>query len=176
MLIRYNGQIYRVVEYQHIAPGNWRAMVRMKLKNFETGKVIEDRVRAGSDIDVIKTETREAQYLYKDGNMYHFMDTEDFEQVALSEDLIGDEMVYVKENDTVNLLQQTDGKFLSIEPPTFATLKVVQADTAVRGDTASNVLKNVTLETGATVQVPAFIKEGDSVRIDTRTGDYVDRA
>lgn len=176
MLIRYNGQIYRVVEYQHIAPGNWRAMVRMKLKNFETGKVIEDRVRAGSDIDVISTETREATYLYKDGNNYYFMDTSDFEQIALPADIIGDEMVWVKENENVTLLVQDNGKILDVEVPTFVTLKVIQADTVVRGDTANNVSKNVTLETGAVVQAPAFVKEGDVIKIDTRSGEYLERA
>jgi len=175
MLIRYNGQIYRVVEYQHIAPGNWRAMVRMKLKNFETGKVIEDRVRAGSDIEIVKTETRIATYLYRDGDMFHFMDAEDFEQLALPAELIGDEMVFVRENEQVSLLKQDDGKILSVEPPTFVTLKVTSADVAVRGDTATSVQKNATLETGAVIKVPDFIKEGDSVRIDTRTGEYLER-
>ena len=176
MLIRYNGQIFRVVEYQHIAPGNWRAMVRMKLKNFETGKVIEDRVRAGSDIDVINTETREATYLYKDGINYCFMDALDFEQITLPEEIVGEQMMWVKENDPVTLLLQDNGKILDVEVPNFVTLKVVQADSVVRGDTASNVLKNVTLETGAVVQVPAFIKEGDTLRIDTRNGEYLERA
>ena len=176
MLIRYNGQIFRVVEYQHIAPGNWRAMVRMKLKNFETGKVIEDRVRAGSDIEVITTETREATYLYKDANNYHFMDNSDYEQIMLPADIIGDEMIWVKENETVTLLVQDTGKILDVEVPTFVTLKVVQADNVVRGDTANNVSKNVTLETGAVVQAPAFIKEGDTLKIDTRTGQYLERA
>lgn len=176
MLIRYNGQMYRVVEYQHIAPGNWRAMVRMKLKNFETGKVIEDRVRAGSDIDVITTETREVTYLYKDGNNYVFMDTSDYEQISLHEDIIGEDMIWVRENDNVSLLVTDGDKILSIEVPTFVTLKVVQADTVIRGDTANNVMKNVTLETGAVVQVPAFIKEGDTLRVDTRSGEYLERA
>jgi elongation factor P len=176
MLIRYNGEIYRVMEYQHIAPGNWRAMVRMKLKNFENGKVIEDRVRAGSDIEIVNTETREATYLYKDGNNYHFMDNQNYEQVALSEELVGDQMMWVRENDTVTLLVQDNGKILSVDVPTFVALKVVQADTVVRGDTATNVLKNVTLETGAVVQAPAFVKAGDMVRIDTRSGEYLERA
>jgi elongation factor P len=176
MLIRYNGQMYRVVEYQHIAPGNWRAMVRMKLKNFETGKVIEDRVRAGSDIDVVNTETREATYLYKDGNNYVFMDTGDFEQISLHEDIVGEDMIWVKENDNVSLLVTDGTKILSVEVPTFVTLKVVEAQTVVRGDTANNVMKNVTLETGAVVQAPAFIKEGDTLRIDTRSGEYLERA
>ena len=176
MLIRYNGHIVRVVEYQHLAPGNWRAMVRMKLKNFETGKVIEDRVRAGSDIEVINTETREATYLYKDGNNYHFMDTADYEQIMLPDEVVGNQMIWVKENDNVALLVQDNGKILDVEVPNFVTLKVVQADNVVRGDTANNVLKSVTLETGAVVQVPAFIKEGDTLRIDTRDGQYLERA
>lgn len=176
MLIRYNGQLYRVVEYQHIAPGNWRAMVRMKLKNFETGKVIEDRVRAGSDIEVVNTDSRDATYLYKDGANYCFMDTNDFEQITLPAEVVSEQMKWVRENDPVVLLVQDDGKVLDVEVPTFVTLKVVQADASVRGDTASNVQKNVTLETGAVVQVPAFIKEGDTLRIDTRSGDYLERA
>jgi elongation factor P len=176
MLIRYNGHIVRVVEYQHIAPGNWRAMVRMKLKNFDTGKVIEDRVRAGSDIEVINTETRDVTYLYKDGQNYCFMDTNDYEQITLSEEIVGEHMKWVRENDPVQLLVQDSGKILDVEVPTFVTLKVTQADTVVRGDTANNVQKLVTLETGAVVQVPAFVKEGDVLRIDTRTGDYLERA
>ena len=107
--------------------------------------------------------------------MYHFMDNEDYEQVTLSADLVGDNMVFVKENEVVSLLQQDDGKFLDIEPPTFVTLKVVAADVAVRGDTATSVQKNITLETGAVIKAPDFIKEGDSVRIDTRSGEYLER-
>ncbi|MCS6846174.1 MAG: elongation factor P [Anaerolineae bacterium] len=175
MLIRYNGDVWRVLEYQHIAPGNWRAMVRMKLKNINNGKVIEDRVRAGSEIDVVQSEIRPAQFLYKDGNTYHFMDTETFDQIALDEDMVGDAAQFMRENDTVNLLVLDGAHIAGVELPTFVTLKVVQADVAVRGDTATNVMKNVTLETGAVIQVPSFVKEGDVLRIDTRTGEYIER-
>jgi elongation factor P len=175
MLIRYNGAIHRVVEYQHIAPGNWRAMVRMKLKNFDNGKIIEDRVRAGDEIDIVQTETRTATYLYNDGTSCHFMDTESFDQIELPAEIVADQMQWLRENDSVTLLLQDNGHVLDVEVPTFVTLTVTQADVAVRGDTASNVQKIVTLETGATVKVPAFIKEGDLVRIDTRSGDYVER-
>jgi elongation factor P len=175
MLIRYNGSIHRVVEYQHIAPGNWRAMVRMKLKNFESGKVIEDRVRAGDEIDVVQTETRTATYLYNDGGSAHFMDTENFDQIELPTERVEEQLNYLRENDTVTLLLQDNGGVLDVEVPTFVTLKVVQADASVRGDTAGNVLKNVTLETGAVLKAPAFIKEGDLVKIDTRSGEYVER-
>ena len=114
MLIRYNGMIHRVVEYQHIAPGNWRAMVRMKLKNFESGKTIEDRVRAGAEIDVVTTQTREAQYLYDDGTAYHFMDNETFDQIALPREDFEDTLIWMKENQMVTLLLQENGQVLSV--------------------------------------------------------------
>lgn len=176
MLIRYNGAIHRVIEYQHIAPGNWRAMVRMKLKNFETGKTIEDRVRAGSEIDVVTTQTRDAQYLYDDGAAYHFMDNETFDQIALPKEDFADTMIWMKENEMVTLLLQDSGQVLSVEIPNFVTLKVVEADVALRGDTSGRVLKKARVETGAEVQVPDFIKEGDLIKIDTRSGEYVERA
>ncbi len=176
MLIMHNGAIHRVVEYQHSNPGNWRAFVRLRLKNFQTGKVIEDRVRAGADIEIITTQTRSAQFLYRDDDMYHFMDNESFDQIALALESVGDRMAFIKENDSVDLLLLEDGKVLDVEPPTFSILTVTQADVAVRGDTANNIQKNVTLETGAVVKVPAFINEGDKVRVDTRSGEYVDRA
>jgi len=175
MLIMYNNAIHRVVEYEHISPGNWRAFVRMRLKNFKSGKVIEERVRAGSEIEIVNTQTRTSQYLYKDGDLYYFMDTESFDQIALPDDVVSEQMKFIRENDTVDLLLLDNGQVLDIEPPTFVVLKVTAADAAVRGDTATNIQKNVTLETGAVIKVPAFIKEGDKVRVDTRSGEYVDR-
>jgi elongation factor P len=176
ILIRYNNDVWKVVEYQHIAPGNWRAMVRMKLKNLNNDKVIEDRVRAGDDIDIVQSEIRPVQYLYHDGDRYHFMDTETYDQIELSEDMVGDAAQFMKENDTVNLLVLDGNHIAGVELPTFVTLKVIQADVAVRGDTATSVLKNVTLETGTVIQAPNFIKEGDVLKIDTRTGEYTERA
>ena len=176
ILIRYNNDVYRVVEYQHIAPGNWRAMVRMRLKNLNNGKVIEDRVRAGDPIEIVQSEMRPVQYLYKDGTTYHFMDTETFDQIALEADTVEEVAPFMKENDVVQLLVLDGTHIAGVELPTFVTLKVVSADVAVRGDTATNVLKNVTLETGAVIQAPNFIKEGDLLRIDTRTGEYLERA
>ena len=174
-LIRYNGAIQRVIEYQHIAPGNWRTMVRMKLKNFENGKITEDRVHAGDEIEIVQTETRTATYLYNDGTSYHFMDTENYDQIELPTERIADEMIWMKENETVTLLLLESGAILDVEVPTFVVLTVVQADASVRGDTATNVLKSVTLETGAVLKAPAFIKEGDKIKIDTRSGEYVER-
>jgi elongation factor P len=177
MLIRYNNDLFRVVEYDHVSPGNWRAFVRLRLKNFSNGKIIEDRVRAGSEIEVIPVESRQAQYLYNDGDSYHFMDTENFDQVALPVASVEEQMRFVRENENVNLLVMMEGgTVLDVEPPTFAVLLVTEADVSVRGDTAGNVLKKATLETGAVVDVPGFVKEGDLLRIDTRTGAYVERA
>jgi elongation factor P len=147
----------------------------MKLKNFTNGKVIEDRVRAGSEIEIITTESRTAQYLYRDGDNYYFMDSESFDQVALSASSIDERMKFMKENETVSLMVRDNGEILDVEIPLFVTLRVTVAETAARGDTVTNVLKSVTLETGATVHVPAFVKEGDMVKVDTRTGEYIER-
>lgn len=176
MLIRYNGALYRVVEYEHISPGNWRAFVRLRLKNFENGKIVEDRVRAGSEIEVIHVESRQAQFLYSDGISCHFMDNENFDQVELPMDVIADQMKFIKENENVSLLVNDSGAVLDVEVPTFVELSVTSTEAAVRGDTAGNVQKRAVLETGAEVSVPAFIKEGDVLRIDTRSGEYVERA
>jgi elongation factor P len=176
ILIRYNNDVYRVVEYQHIAPGNWRAMVKFKLKNLNNGKVIEDRVRAGDPIEIVQSEMRPVQYLYKDGDTYNFMDTESFDQIALNQNMVEEVVPFMKENDVVQLLVLDGSTIAGIELPTFVTLKVVSAEASVRGDTANAVQKNVTLETGAVVQAPNFIKEGDLLKIDTRTGEYLERA
>ena len=175
IIIRYNGQLHRVVEFHHHAPGNWRAMVIMKLKNVATGKVIEDRVRAGSDIEIIRIDKRTMQYLYHDGDLYHFMDSESFEQIAIPEETIGDGVRFLKENDNVDILFFDNNQIMGVEVATFVNLRVTQAGVALRGDTATNVEKPVTLETGAVIQVPAFIVEGDVLRIDTRTGSYIER-
>ena len=175
IIIRYNGQLQRVVEFHHHAPGNWRAMVIMKLKNMQTGKVIEDRVRAGSDIEIVRVEKRPMQFLYREGDLFHFMDTETFEQIAIAEDTIGDAARFLKDGEMVDVLFFDDNQIMGVEVPFFIALKVTEATTAVRGDTATNITKPVTLETGAVVQVPAFVNEGDTVRIDTRTGEYIER-
>jgi len=175
IIIRYNGALYQVVEFQHVAPGNWRAFVRMKLKSMQSGKTIEDRVRAGSDIDIVRVEKRPMQFLYRDGDSYHVMDNENFEQIEIPGETIGDPARFLKENDMVDVLFFDDNQIMGVEVPVFATLKVTEATVALRGDTATNVNKSVTLETGGVVQVPAFVNEGDLVRVDTRTGQYIER-
>jgi elongation factor P len=176
MIIRYNGTLHRVVEFQHVSPGNWRAFVRMRLKNVDTGRVIEDRVRAGSDIEIVRVERRPMQYLYSDGDFFHFMDTENFEQIQVPEDTIADSAKFLKDGDNVDILFFDDNQIMGVELPVFVTLEVTSTDIAVRGDTATNITKPATVETGAVVQVPAFINNGDLIRIDTRTGEYMDRA
>lgn len=175
IIIRYNGTLHRVVEFHHHAPGNWRAMVIMKLKNVQTGKVIEDRVRAGSDIEIVRVDKRPMQFLYRDGDTYHFMDNETFEQIELTEDTIGDPAKFMKDGEMADILFYDDNQILGVEVPFFVNLAVTEASVAVRGDTATNITKPVTLETGAVIQVPAFVNQGDVVRVDTRTGDYIER-
>ena len=175
IIIRYNGVLHRVVEFHHHAPGNWRAMVMLKLKNVQTGKVIEDRVRAGSDIEIVRVDKRTMQFLYREGEIYHFMDTETFEQLEIAEDDIGDPAKFLKDGEMADVLFYDDNQILGVEVPFFVTLQVTEAATAVRGDTATNITKPVTLETGAVIQVPAFVNQGDSVRVDTRTGEYIER-
>lgn len=176
MTIRYNGMLHRVVEFQHVSPGNWRAFVRLKLKNLDTQRIIEDRVRAGSDIDVVMVDRRPMQFLYRDGDTFHFMDTENYDQIEVPADAMGDGAQFLKEGDNADILFIDNGQIIGVELPTFVTLKVVEAGVALRGDTATNVNKTVKLETGATIQVPAFVNEGDLLRVDTRTGQYIERA
>lgn len=176
IIIRYNGQLHRVVEFHHHAPGNWRAMVIMKLKNLQTGKTIEDRVRAGSEIEIVRVDKRPMQFLYRDGDTFHFMDTETFEQIEVNEETIGEPAKFLKDGEMADILFYDDNQILGVEVPFFVNLVVTEASVAVRGDTATNVTKPVTLETGAVIQVPAFINEGDLIRVDTRTGEYLERA
>ncbi len=175
LIIRWNGQLHRVTEFHHHAPGNWRAMVIMKLKNMQNGKTIEERVRAGEDLEIVRIDKRTMQYLYRDGATMHFMDTETFEQIELAEQVVGDQARFLKDNEMSDILFYDETKILGVEIPVHVVLEVVEASTAVRGDTATNVLKQVTLETGATLQVPGFINQGDHVKVDTRTGAYIER-
>ncbi|HEU4325103.1 MAG TPA: elongation factor P [Roseiflexaceae bacterium] len=175
IIIRYNGQLHRVVEFHHHAPGNWRAMVIMKLKNIQNNKTFEERVRAGADIDIVRVEKRTMQYLYREGDSFHFMDEETFEQIEIPEDAIGEPAQFMKENEKADVLFYDENQILGVEVPLFVTLAVTEASIAVRGDTATNVNKSVTLETGAVIQVPAFVNQGDMIKVDTRTGAYIER-
>jgi elongation factor P len=174
MVIRYNNDLYIVTEFHHVSPGNWRAFVRTNLKNVRTGRVIEVRFRAGEEIEEVRVEHQSWQFLYVDGDDYVFMNTETYDQQPIPKEQIGDVIKFLKEGDTIEALVDGD-VIIAVEPPNFVDLEVVSAEPGVRGDTANNVTKPATLETGTVVNVPLFVNPGDKIRIDTRTGQYVSR-
>ncbi len=174
LVIRYNGELHTIVEFHHVSPGNWRAFIRTKLKNMKTGRVIEVRFRSGEELDIARVEHRSCQYLYHDGQDYVFMHTETYDQFPISAEMLGDGAQFLKEGMTVDALFDGDA-VVGVELPTFVNLEVTYTEPAVRGDTATNVLKAATVETGASVQVPLFVEVGDTIKIDTRTGEYVER-
>lgn len=174
LVIKYNNELWTVVEFQHVNPGNWRAFVRTKLKNLVSGKVIENRFRAGEAIEIIRIERKEYQFLYRDGSGYVFMDKETYEQLSVQEEQIGDGAHFLKDGESVDILfNGTD--ITGIELPITVELKVTETVPGVRGDSANAGTKPAVVETGATVYVPLFINEGDVVKIDTRSGDYIER-
>lgn len=174
LTIEVDGDIYTVVDFQHVKPGKGSAFVRSKLKNLRTGGVIERTFRAGEKLARAHLERKEMQYLYREGNSFILMDNETYDQVALGEDQLGDNVKYLKENTNIHLI--THGKnLIGIDIPNFVELEVTAADPGVRGDTASGATKAATLETGLIVQVPLFVETGDVIRVDTRTGEYLER-
>lgn len=172
--IEVDGELYSVIEFQHVKPGKGAAFVRTKLRNLRTGAVIERTFRAGEKVPQVRVERREMQYLYNDGENYVFMDTSNFEQLSLSRDKLEEQARFLKDDMLVYVLLY-EGETIGVELPNFVDLKVVHTEPGVRGDTATGGSKPATLETGAVVQVPLFIEEGDVVRIDTRTGEYIER-
>lgn len=174
LTIEVDGEVYSVVEFQHVKPGKGSAFVRSKLKNLRTGGVIERTFRAGEKIPRAHLERREMQYLYREGDSYVFMDNETFDQVSLNEDQLGDNVKYLKENMNIYLLTHA-GNLIGIELPNFVELAVVATDPGIRGDTATGGTKPATLETGLVIQVPLFVEVGDVIRVDTRTGEYLER-
>jgi elongation factor P len=174
MAIMHNNDIWVVVEFQHFNPGNWRAMIRTKLKHAKTGRVIDHTFRMTDKIEEVRLETKDMQFLYESGNDLYFMDTESFEQTFISSDLLGDNKRFLKEGNLCHVLFH-EGKAISAELPFFIEFKIIEAEPAVKGDTATGVMKSAVIETGARVQVPLFVKEGDVIKIDTRTGKYLER-
>lgn len=174
LVIKFNNELYQIVEFQHVNPGNWRAFVRTKLKNIKTGRVIENRFRAGESVEIVRLERQSHQLLYRDGNMLVLMNTETFDQINVPEDIIGESNKFLKDGMVIDLLM--DGaNVVSAELPIFVELEVVQTEPGVKGDTATGGSKPAKVETGAVVNVPLFISEGDIIKIDTRTGEYVER-
>jgi elongation factor P len=174
LVIKYNSELWTVVEFQHVNPGNWRAFVRTKLKNLKSGKVIENRFRAGEAVEIIRIERKEYQFLYHDGNGFVFMDKETYDQLSVSQEQIGDGAEFLKDGESVDILfNGTD--ITGVELPITVELKVTETVPGVRGDSANAGTKPAKVETGATVNVPLFINEGDLLKIDTRTGGYIER-
>ncbi len=174
MTIRFNGELYTIVEFQHVNPGNWRAFVRTKLKSLKTGKVVANRFRAGENVEVVRVDLREYQYLYRDGSSYLFMDKETYDQVSLERGIIGDGGEYLKEGELVEILFNGTEP-MGVELPIVVDLKVIETLPGVKGNTATGGSKPASVESGATVNVPLFINEGDIIRVDTRTGEYLER-
>ena len=174
LVIKYNSELWTIVEFQHVNPGNWRAFVRTKLKNLKSGKVIENRFRAGEAVEIKRIERKEFQFLYHDGNGYVFMDKGTYDQISVSQEQIGDGAEFLKDGESVDILfNETD--ITGVELPITVELKVTETVPGVRGDSANSGTKPAKVETGATVNVPLFINEGDLVKIDTRTGGYIER-
>src|SRR5690554_1181555 len=161
-----NGEPYVILDFQHVKPGKGAAFVRTKYKNILTGATREEAFNPNDKFPKAHIETKQMQYLYNDGELYHFMDQESFEQVPLMEDQVEDAMMYIREND-IATIKFYKGSAFSVEPPNFVDLKVVETEPGVKGDTATNVTKAATVETGAVVQVPIFIEEGEVIQIDT---------
>ncbi len=170
-----DGNVVSIVEFQHVKPGKGAAFVRAKIKNVMTGAVTERTFNPSDKYPEAFIERREMQYLYNDGNLYYFMDNETFEQIPISASVLGDNFKFVKENMVCKVLSYK-GNVFGVEPPLFVELRVTQTDAGFKGDTATNATKPATLETGAEIKVPLFIEERDMIKIDTRTGEYMERA
>lgn len=173
--IEYEGDVWQVVDFQHVKPGKGAAFVRTKMKNIRTGAVIERTFNAGEKVPKAHVERRDMQYLYESDGMFNFMDTENYEQSALSEEQLSDAKKFLKENMIIGV-EFFQGDIIGVELPNAVELEVVETDPGIRGDTATGGTKPAKLETGYVVKVPLFINIGDVLRIDTRTGDYIERA
>lgn len=170
-----DGQVLQVVEFQHVKPGKGAAFVRTKYKDVITGAVVERSFNPTEKFPSAFVERKDMQYLYADGDLYYFMDTESYEQIPIDRSKLGDAFAFVKENMEVKVLSYK-GNVFGVEPPFFVELEVTETDPGFKGDTATNASKPATLETGVEIKVPLFINPGDKIRVDTRTGEYMERA
>ena len=172
--IELDNNIYQIIEFQHVKPGKGAAFVRTKLKNVKNGGVIEKTFRPTEKCPQARIDRKDMQYLYSDGDLYHFMDVENYEQIALNEEAIGDTLKFVKEKEMVKVCSH-NGNVFAIEPPLFVELEITETEPGFKGDTATGATKPAVVETGATVYVPLFVNQGDVIKIDTRTGEYLSR-
>jgi elongation factor P len=174
MVLNMNNQLYYCLDRDLNTPGNWRAILYLKLKNLKTGSITDERVHPDDKVDVVYLETKDFTYSYKDGDDYVFMDAETFEQVTLSHQMVGDKIPYLRENDTVQITSY-DGKPLDVALPQTVTLKVIETEPGIKGATAAAQYKSATLETGLKIQVPSFINEGEQIVLQTEDGKYLKR-
>ena len=170
----YNNGVYVIVDFQHVKPGKGAAFVRTKIKNVMTGAVREETFNPSEKFELAHIEQKDMEYLYADGDIYYFMDSENYEQVPLNKDKVEDALQFLKENE-VATIKFFKGEAFSVEPPNFVVLEVVKCEPAVAGNTATNATKPAVVETGYQIMVPMFVNEGDKIRIDTRTGEYMER-
>ena len=170
-----DGDLLSIVNVEHIKLARGSAVIKAKLRNIESGAIFDQSFRSGDKYRVVRIESTEAQYLYSDGDLFHFMDSESYEQVAMSRDQVADKLPYLKEGNPVRLLRHDD-RVIGVDIPINVELKIVATDPGHKGDTVSGATKPARLETGATVHVPLFVNEGDVIRVDTRTGHYMERA
>ena len=166
--------VYQIMEFQHVKPGKGAAFVRTKLKNIINGGVVEKTFRPTEKFPAARIDRVEMQYLYNDGDLYNFMNTENYDQIALNKDDIGDSLKFVKENEMVKVCSY-NGNVFAVEPPLFVELEITETEPGFKGDTATGATKPATVETGAVVYVPLFVEQGDKIKIDTRTGEYLSR-
>ena len=172
--IEMDNNISQIIEFQHVKPGKGAAFVRTKLKNIKNGGVVEKTFRPTEKCPQARIDRKDMQYLYSDGDLYHFMDVETYDQIALNADNVGDSLKFVKENDMVKICSH-NGDVFAIEPPLFVELEITDTEPGFKGDTATGATKPAVVETGATVYVPLFVEQGDKIKIDTRTGEYLSR-
>lgn len=172
--IKVDGKRFTIVYFQHVKPGKGAAFVRTKLRNLDTGATIEKTFRAGEKVENVRTESRTMTYLYNDGDLFHFMDAETYDQIPIPSEVVGEGVGYIVPNANVNVLS-ADGEVINVEPPAHVDLEVSQTDPGLKGDTATGGSKPATLETGKVVQVPLFVNVGDRVRVDTRSSEYLTR-
>lgn len=174
LTIEYEGGVFQVIEFMHVKPGKGAAFVRTKLRNIKNGGVVEQTFRPTEKYPQAHIEKSDMQYLYTDGELYHFMDVETYDQIALAQDAIGDALTFVKENEMCKVCSH-NGNVFAVEPPLFVELVITETEPGFKGDTATGATKPAIVETGAKVMVPLFVDQGDTIKIDTRTGEYLSR-
>lgn len=175
MVIRYEGNLFQIVKYDHVTPGNWRAIHHLSLKNLKTGRQKELRMNTSDTIEPVFMEARNCQYLYRDGNGYVFMDNQNYEQFHLDEEVMAEALRFLAESDSVDVMFVDDSP-MSLQFPASVVLEVKEAEEAARGDTVANVQKNAVLVTGFTIKVPAHVKAGEMIKVSTETGEFLGRA